>query len=147
MHHFEWTANVVAEEKGGIGQLRQGKESNERLTGWNEINSQNENSASIRQTAFPPKCHHTLFYPMPSAQKDFLESCCMLTCSEITLGNLLLGALPTAMLLQATLALLTSAQRLGSPPLQGELCEGVGEGTERELHLMVGFFCSFAYGF
>lgn len=78
-HHFERMANVVAEGKMILSKQRKlGKESNGRLTGLT-VSLESENSASILPTAFPPKCHHTFLHPVPSAQKDFSKSCCMLT--------------------------------------------------------------------
>lgn len=126
LHHFEWTANVVPEEKVVLSKLRKiGKEIKWKAHGteWNIFIK-----CKYSYTTFPPKCPYRVFYPMPSSQKDFLKSCCMFICSEITLGNLLLGALPAVMLLQATPPL---HRGLGTLPVQGQLCKCVGE-VQRE---------------
>lgn len=148
-HHFEWTANVVAEGKMILSkQIKLGKESNERLTGLTEISLQSENSASILPSSFPYKCHHAVFYPTPPAQNNFSKSCCRLTAVRSLSATRCLEHC-----LQQRYCLLPwpsspPCDARGAPPQQETLCtcllcKGVDDGPERKLFGMVVFlhFC------
>lgn len=129
-------------------QSKLGKESNERLTGLTEIHLWSFHSVNLLPTALPHKCHHTFFYPMPSAQNDFSKSCCTLTTIK---SHSKTGCLEHCLQYRyCTLPRPSSPlhDAWGTPPYQEApctclLCKGVGDGAGNKLFGMVVFlhFC------